>query len=108
VSQGAEPVLFREKFADWPDLAHDVAQKWQERGVPKDQRKQIESATDYIEKVSSLPDHFDVADMVASQLRPVAPFCNGCGGCACGTWPAWTRAQCRQSCTASSGARAAS
>jgi hypothetical protein len=79
VSQGAEPVLFREKFADWPDLAHDVAQKWQERGVPKDQRKQIESATDYIEKVSSLPDHFEVGDMVASQLRPVAPFCNGCG-----------------------------
>jgi hypothetical protein len=79
VSQGAEPVLFREKFADWPDLSHEVAQKWTERGVPKDQRKRIESATDYIEKKSNLPDHFDVADMLASQLTKPVPYSNGCG-----------------------------
>lgn len=35
VPQGGEPYLFRERFADWPDLSHPNAVKKMFRGIPK-------------------------------------------------------------------------
>ena len=35
VVEGGEPVLFREKFVDWPDLSHEVAVKRMGLGGPR-------------------------------------------------------------------------
>ncbi len=35
VAEGGEPVLFREKFVDWPDLSHEVAIKRMGLGGPR-------------------------------------------------------------------------
>lgn len=35
VAEGGEPVLFREKFVDWPDLSHEVSVKRMGLGGPR-------------------------------------------------------------------------
>ena len=62
-------VLFREKFCDWPDLSHAVVQQWTKRGVAPEKQKKVESSTEYFAPKSNLPESFDVADMLADNVR---------------------------------------
>ncbi|EGG19334.1 villin [Cavenderia fasciculata] len=63
-SEGGEPVMFREKFADWPDLSHEVSLS--RMGFGK--KRLFEVAIPYEKKSPAKMNQFDVTEMVYSEL----------------------------------------
>eukprot|EP01132_Coremiostelium_polycephalum_P002473 gene2473-3060_t len=60
ISEGGEPVMFREKFADWPDLSHEVSLS--RMGFGK--KKNFAVAIPYEKKSPAKMNHFEVHEMI--------------------------------------------
>ncbi|GAM17820.1 hypothetical protein SAMD00019534_009950, partial [Acytostelium subglobosum LB1] len=68
-SEGGEPVMFREKFFDWPDLSHEVSLS--RMGFGK--ARTFDVSIPYEKKAPAKMSRFDIQEMVNSEPPEEAP-----------------------------------